>query len=185
MTPPARASMLASRAGAALRARRGATRLVAVAVLVVVALAGAGLGMATDRFLLHQGPGAEGRSAGEGAGYGGRGQRGGMGREVRSSSRGRGEGGNGMRDRFARELDLSPAQAARVDSIMAQQAADFRRLREEMQPRFDSLLGKAQSRLDSVLTPAQRDKLKDLREREVFGPRGGFGPPPRRPPPFR
>ena len=90
-----------------------------------------------------------------------------------------------MRARFAEELELSPQQAARVDSIMAQQGEELRRLRQAMQPRFDSALARAQSRLDSVLTPAQRTKLRDLRAREVFGPRGGFGAPERRPPPFR
>ena len=167
-----------------LRARSGTTRAIAVAVLVTVALAGVGLGMAVDRLLLQQRRSADRRGPGERPAYGARGVRDGLPpHDARPGGRGR-EGG-GMRDRFARELDLSPAQAARVDSIMAQQAAGFRRLREEVQPRFDSLLARAQVRLDSVLTPAQREKLRDLREREVFGPRGGFGPPSRRAPPFR
>jgi hypothetical protein len=58
---------------------------------------------------------------------------------------------------------------------MFQQMADFRRIRTEMQPRFDFLLAKAQARLDSVLTPAQREKLARLRDREAFGPRDSFG----------
>lgn len=61
---------------------------------------------------------------------------------------------------------------------------DFRRLREAMRPRFDSLLLDAQARLDSVLTPAQREKLETLRAREVFGPRDNFGARDRRPPAF-
>jgi Spy/CpxP family protein refolding chaperone len=89
-----------------------------------------------------------------------------------------------MRERFARELDLTPEQARRVDSIMAQQMMEFRRIRSEMQPRFDSLLAHAQARLDSVLTPAQREKLESLRAREAFGPRDGFGTREMRPPPF-
>jgi Spy/CpxP family protein refolding chaperone len=89
-----------------------------------------------------------------------------------------------MRERFARELDLSPAQERRVDSIMAQQMLDFRRIRTEMQPHFDSLLAQAQARLDSVLTPAQRERLKSLRAREAFGPRDSFGMRELRPPPF-
>jgi hypothetical protein len=58
---------------------------------------------------------------------------------------------------------------------MTQQARDFRRLRAEMQPRFDSLLERAQRGLDSVLTPAQRERLEQLRAHEAFGPRDAFG----------
>jgi hypothetical protein len=158
----------------------------AVALLVVVALAGMGLGFAADRVALHGqrremhrfGPGGGG-----GPGFGGpdgrRGREGGGGRRA-----------EGMRDRLAQELDLTPEQARRVDSIMVRQMADFRRIRSEMQPRFDSLLMQAQARLDSVLTPAQRERLKSLRAREAFGPRDSFGGGERMrefgpPPPFR
>jgi len=89
-----------------------------------------------------------------------------------------------MRERLARELELTPEQRVRVDSIMAEQMSDFRRLREAMQPRFDSVLARAQARLDSVLTPVQRQKLGALRSREVFGPADSFGARERRPPPF-
>ena len=65
---------------------------------------------------------------------------------------------------------------------MGQQARDFRRLRAEMQPRFDSLLSRAQRGLDSVLTPAQRERLEQLRARDAFGPREGFGARDRWPP---
>jgi Spy/CpxP family protein refolding chaperone len=83
-----------------------------------------------------------------------------------------------MRERLARELDLTPDQQRRVDSIMGQQTRDFRRIREEMQPRFDSLLQHAQAGLDSVLTPDQRARLRSLRAREAFGGREMRGPPP-------
>jgi Spy/CpxP family protein refolding chaperone len=157
-----------------LRARSGATRGMAIALLVVVALAGMGLGFVADRLALHNASGSA-RRPGPGPSFrppegGGR--------------RGMGRRGEDMRDRFARELDLTPEQARRVDSIMSQQMADFRHLRESMQPRFDSVLATAQARLDSVLTPAQRDKLETLRAREAFGPRDSFGARERRPPPF-
>jgi len=158
--------------GSTLSARRGATRAMAVALLGVVALAGMGLGFAADRLALHnERPLSRRRGPGFGPpGEGGR--------------RGLAHRGEGMRERFARELDLSPEQERRVDSIMAHQMSDFQRLRQSMQPRFDSLLARAQLRLDSVLTPAQRDKLKTLRAREVFGPRDSFGAREWRPPPF-
>jgi Spy/CpxP family protein refolding chaperone len=160
--------------GPRLRARGGATRAMAVALLVVVALAGMGLGFAADRLALHNERGPS-RRAGPGPGFG---------LPDGGGRRGLGHRGEGMRERFARELDLTPEQARRVDLIMAQQMSDFRRLRESMQPRFDSLLATAQSRLDSVLTPAQRGKLGTLRAREAFGPRDSFGGRDWRPPPF-
>jgi len=89
----------------------------------------------------------------------------------------------GDQERLAQELDLTPEQRTRVDSIMAQQMADFRHLQSTMRPRFDSVLATGQARLDSVLTPAQREKLRTLRSREVFGPRESRGARERRPPP--
>jgi Spy/CpxP family protein refolding chaperone len=146
----------------------------AVALLVVVALAGMGLGFAADRLALHGARGS-GRRPGPGPSFG---------PPEGGGRRGMGRRGEDMRDRFARELDLTPEQARRVDSIMSQQMSDFRRLRESMQPRFDSVLATAQAGLDSVLTAAQREKLKTLRAREAFGPRDSFNARERRPPPF-
>jgi len=142
----------------------------AIALLVVVGLAGMGLGFAADRLALHH-------------------ARGGGRRGMRDAGRGPWDGrrgGDGMRERLARELDLTPDQQRRVDSIMGQQTRDFRRIREEMQPRFDSLLQRAQAGLDSVLTPDQRARLRSLRAREAFGARDSFGGREMRgpPPPF-
>jgi len=163
--------------GGPVRARAGATRAMALSLLVVVALAGMGLGFAADRLAIRRerevtrrlGPGPGPFGSLDGGGRRGGGRRG---------------GGDGMRERFAHELDLTPEQQRRVDSIMAQQMSDFRRLRESMQPRFDSIIATAQGRLDSVLTPAQREKLKSLRALEAFGPRESFGGRERHPPPF-
>jgi Spy/CpxP family protein refolding chaperone len=155
--------------------RRGATRGTAIALLAFVALAGLGVGVALDRTALR--PEREG--AGDHRPFSGGRDRPPF--DGRGGPPSRGREPRGMRDRFAHELDLSPQQSARIDSIMMQQTADFRRIRDEVQPRFDSLLAKAQARIDSVLTSAQREKLKKLRDLEVFGPRGGFGPPDRRP----
>ena len=142
----------------------------AMALLAVVSLAGMGLGFAADRLALHDRREALRRP---GPAFGPEGRRGlGLRR------------GEGMRERLARELELTPEQRVRVDSIMAEQMSDFRRLREAMQPRFDSVLARAQARLDSVLTPVQRQKLGALRSREVFGPPDSFGARERRPPPF-
>ena len=161
------------------RPRRGATRAMALALLAVVGLAGMGLGFAADRLALRHQRSAMRRPGGPGGG--------GFGSpEGRHGGSRRGEG---MRERLARELDLTPEQQIRVDSIMAQQMADFRHLQSTLRPRFDSVLATGQARLDSVLTPAQREKLRTLRSREVFGPRDSRGarewrsPPPGPPPP--
>jgi Spy/CpxP family protein refolding chaperone len=147
----------------------------AIALLLVVALAGVGLGFAADRLALHNRRNEEPRT---GPGFGGPpdGRRGGRGGDPRR--------GVGMRERFAQQLDLTPDQARRVDSIMTQQTADFRKLREQMQPRFDLLLAKAQAGIDSVLTSGQREKLRALRAHDAFGPRESFGARERRAPPF-
>lgn len=146
------------------RPRRGATRAMALALLAVVGLAGMGLGFAADRLALRHERSAMRRPGGPGGGFGSvEGRRGGSRR------------GEGMRERLARELDLTPEQEKRVDSIMAQQMSEFRHVQATMRPQFDSILAAGQARLDSVLTPAQREKLRTLRSRDVFGPREGFG----------
>ena len=162
------------------RPRDGATRTMAIALLAVVGLAGMGLGFAADRLALHHDRAGARRFGGPADGpgrsmrYGGPGMRDGR------------HGGDGMRERLARELDLTPEQQRRVDSIMTQQTRDFRRIREEMQPRFDALLQRAQAGLDSVLTPEQRARLQSLRARQAFGARDSFGGREMRgpPPPF-
>ena len=138
----------------------------ALALLVVVGLAGMGLGFAAERLALHRHRFF--------ASAGGRAD---LGPNEMVGRRGRdGRPRDAMRDRFSRELGLTPEQQRRVDSIMAQQARDFRRLRAEMRPRFDSLLLRAQHGLDSVLTPAQRDRLEELRARDAFGARDRWPP---------
>jgi len=169
--------MMSRRSTWQARPRDGATRAMAIALLAVVGLAGMGLGFAADRLALHHDRGG-GRRFGPGDGPG---------RGMRDGGRGMREGRrDGMRERLARELDLTPDQQRRVDSIMTQQTRDFRRIREEMQPRFDALLQRAQAGLDSVLTPEQRTRLQSLRARQAFGARDSFGSREMRgpPPPF-
>jgi hypothetical protein len=139
----------------------------ALALLVVVGLAGMGLGFAAERLTMHR------HRFGMHAMMGGRG---GLPPNDGGGRRGReGRPREAIRDRLARDLELTPEQERSLDSIMSQQARDFRRLRAEMQPRFDSLLLRAQRGLDSVLTPTQRDRLEQLRARDAFGARDSFG----------
>lgn len=73
-------------------------------------------------------------------------------------------------DRFARDLSLTPAQRAKVDSIMSRQVARFRATRERIQPAMDSIFADTRAEVDSVLTPAQRDQLRSMRAQNEFGP---------------
>ena len=83
------------------------------------------------------------------------------------------------RDRLARELALSDPQRVQFDTILARQTARFRATREQIQPQMDSIFAQTRVEIDSMLTPAQRDRLRDIRDRNLFGfppalrPRGG------------
>lgn len=91
-----------------------------------------------------------------------------------------------FRDRMASELDLSPAQRASVDSIVERSHREICAVREEAQPRLDSLFNRMRREVEQVLTPEQVEKAEAFRRRHpprVKGrpacspgaPRGGFG----------
>ena len=71
---------------------------------------------------------------------------------------------------FARELGLSPAQQAKLDSLLARQREDMQRVREETQPRYDSIAARTSREIDSLLTPEQRRRRDSTRAGQ---PRGG------------
>lgn len=75
------------------------------------------------------------------------------------------EGRGDPHDRLARELQLSPAQRAVLDSLMTRQRDEFRALREETRPRFDSITARTRRAMDSVLTPEQRQKMDSITHR--------------------
>ena len=70
-----------------------------------------------------------------------------------------------MRDRFAEEFGLSAAQRMQVDSLMTRQEPKFRALREKFAPAMDSVASETQAEMDKILTPEQRTKMKEARER--------------------
>jgi hypothetical protein len=86
----------------------------------------------------------------------------------------------GMVQHLTRELDLSATQQHAIDSIMADNEAEFAAMEKEMRPRMRAFLERTRGQIDSVLTPGQREKF------HKFGPRGGppdepggpEGPPP-------
>lgn len=75
-----------------------------------------------------------------------------------------GRGGD-PHDWLARQLQLSPAQRARLDSLMTRQRDQFQALREETRPRFDSITARTRRSIDSMLTPEQRQKMDSMTRR--------------------
>jgi len=148
------------------------TRSQAAIVLALVLLAGLLMGVAADRLWLTRH-------------WGGRPGRGGPGGPVADGPR-RGPGGppgifrGGMPpamtpefaaerrreavSRLTRELDLTTTQQEAIDSIMAGNEAEFRAIEQDMRPRMKSFLERTRGQIDSVLTPAQREKFR------TFGP---------------
>ena len=147
--------------------RSGGGRLIAALVLIVVAFVGVAGGVALDRRVLlphRPHPSFEARGP-------------------------RGLGPNGvrrMRDRLADTLALTPTQRQQMDSLMDRQLAEFRAVREKVQPQMDSIFEATRRAVDSLLTPEQRQKLERMRQTRAFGPpfpgmerrREPGGPPP-------
>jgi Spy/CpxP family protein refolding chaperone len=75
----------------------------------------------------------------------------------------------GMRygERLHGALDLTPAQRAAIDSIVAEQQREVRQLNEEIRPRFRAIAEQTRDRIEDVLTEEQRIRLRALREERV------------------
>lgn len=166
-----------------LNARRFPLWVVVATVLVLQALLGVVAGIVIDRYAFHrhhrpayamQGP------MGRGFPQGHRGWDGGhpMGGQHMGGPRMGGRDGEfGMRrnmvDRLSSELSLSGSQRTRLDSVMERQAAAFKKIREETQPKIKALVDSSRAQIDQLLTPDQRAKYAKIRERneERFKPR--------------
>ena len=85
---------------------------------------------------------------------------------------------------FARALGLTPAQATAVDSVMTQDFRSVNALRVDMRPRIEAIIAGTRQRIDSLLTPAQREKyhalLAEQQQRMERRQRDGGGPGERR-----
>jgi Spy/CpxP family protein refolding chaperone len=80
-----------------------------------------------------------------------------------------------MHERFGRDLDLTPAQSARIDSIFASHRAAIDSARAVSEPTIRAIIDQTRREIDSVLTPAQREKMHARMQREH--PPGGPGRP--------
>jgi len=104
-------------------------------VLLLVGCAGVAVGVAVDRLVLYRYYGADMITDGT---------------------------GSGTARRLARELDLTSAQQVEVDSIIARQMTAYDSLRNEYQPRVRALMVGTRAAIDSILTPAQRERLRAM-----------------------
>jgi Spy/CpxP family protein refolding chaperone len=175
-------SMAGTSSGDDANRRRMRPGVVATLVMIAMFAFGALAGVALDRHLVHARGG--GRDRGEGPRFV-------PGMSMPSNPRSSAAGRDSMRPRgggeFAKALGLSAAQAAAVDSVMAQDFKAVSALREEMRPRIEAIIASTRQRIDSLLTPQQREKYHALiaeqqqrmQRRERGGPRrgGGGGPP--------
>jgi Spy/CpxP family protein refolding chaperone len=83
-----------------------------------------------------------------------------------------------MLDRLDHDLKLTPAQHARIDSVLTRREADLRTVMTETRPRFDSIAGRTRSDIRAVLTPEQQDEFTKLtREMEARRRHRGLAPP--------
>jgi hypothetical protein len=87
--------------------------------------------------------------------------------------------------RMADELDLSEEQRVRLDSLLAAQQERTRAAMQEMQPRMRVIVAETRRGVDEILTPEQRERLRELRSEQVHrerphrerrGPRGPRAP---------
>lgn len=145
----------------ARRPGRGRVLALLTAGVLLVAAAGVASGVVLERRVLSRHEAHER----------GRGDRGGR------------EGGprHAMHERFGRDLDLTPAQAAKIDSIFASHRPAIDSARAASEPKIRAIIDQTRREIDSVLTPAQREKLhaRMLREHppgDSTSPPGGRGP---------
>ena len=61
-------------------------------------------------------------------------------------------------DAFARDLSLSPEQRTIADSILRHEFEAANAIREETWPRMQAVMDETRSKLDSLLTPTQRER---------------------------
>jgi Spy/CpxP family protein refolding chaperone len=137
-------------------------RTQAIVLLLLVATAGALAGVVGDRMLTDRG----GSSRAWDAPRAGPAPGGPWRWEARPDER--------YGERLGVSLELSAAQRAAIDSIVAQQQARVQALTDEIQPRFRAIAEEARGSIEDVLTPEQRERLRGLREERLRGMRPGM-----------
>ncbi len=67
-----------------------------------------------------------------------------------------------IRRELTQQLNLTPAQADTIDSIMSRRSGEFRALRAELRPRVQGLVDSVHESIELVLTPAQRQVFRRM-----------------------
>ena len=62
-------------------------------------------------------------------------------------------------ERMKRDLDLNEQQATQIRSILDQTREEYRQLRAEVRPRYDTVRQTARSKIRALLTPEQQRKF--------------------------
>jgi len=86
-----------------------------------------------------------------------------------------------MRDRLKSELNLTPEQMAKISPIIDKAAADLQQIRKDTGHRVRDVFSTTHNQIAADLTPEQRTKLEQMRERHrrmLHHPHHRHGPPP-------
>lgn len=70
-------------------------------------------------------------------------------------------------ERFSEELELTPAQEAKIDTIVDGLQQRMREMWAEARPRYRTMVDSAKARIEAVLTEEQVQKYRELLEREA------------------
>ena len=91
-----------------------------------------------------------------------------------------------MRERLKSELNLTPEQTAKISPILDRAAADLQQIRKDTAHRVRDVFANTHNQIAADLTPEQRTKLEQMRERHrrmLRHPHHRHGPPPPDAPP--
>jgi Spy/CpxP family protein refolding chaperone len=87
-----------------------------------------------------------------------------------------------MLARLDRDLALTPAQHARIDTVLTRRESELHALMTEARPRFEAIAARTRAEIQAVLTPAQQEKfaeiVKHMESRREGRRRHGPGSPP-------
>ncbi|MEJ7810831.1 MAG: hypothetical protein WKG32_10525 [Gemmatimonadaceae bacterium] len=125
-------------------------RLVAGLALVATGLLGVVGGIALDRTALDRRPSFGGDRS----------------RRPPYSAPSPDEGRRRLGDRMRADLGLTERQARAIDSIVSGQFREIEAARSAMEPRIRAIVEATRGRIDSVLTPQQREQFRARREME-------------------
>lgn len=81
-----------------------------------------------------------------------------MGRE-RAEARGPRHDEDKVFERMKRDLDLNDQQATQIRAILDQTREEYRQLRAEVRPRYDTVRQAARTKIRALLTPEQQRKF--------------------------